>query len=173
VPPLVVADAGCGEATALRLGLTARNIPYVVSVKGATTAYPSDAEPEITPYAGTGRLPVATYRTPRSTVRELALAAGRRALRRVRWRRGSKHTPGNPDAIMTSRFLALRVRPANAALPARRRVTCPSAGCWPNGRPVRVSPPITGCRPCPLTHGCGTWSAWRRSAGGSSTTTAN
>ncbi|MEU6413247.1 transposase [Microbispora sp. NPDC046933] len=88
VPPLVVADAGYGEATALRLGLTARGIPYVVSVKGATTAYPSDAEPQTPPYAGTGRRPVAKYRTPRSTLREPALAAGRGALRRVRWRRG-------------------------------------------------------------------------------------
>lgn len=128
VPPLVVADAGYGEATARRLGLSARDIPYVVSVKGATTAYPSDAEPQTTPYAGKGRRPVAKYRTPRSTLRELALAAGRRALRRVRWRRGSKHTPSNPDAVMTSRFLALRVRPANRGIARQEAGHLPE--CW-------------------------------------------
>lgn len=128
VPPLVVADAGYGEVTALRVELTRRQIPYIVNVKGTTTAYPHDVVPETTPYAGTGRPPVAKYRTPRSTLRELALTAGRRALRRVTWRRGSRHTPGNPSAKMTSRFLALRVRPANRGIARQEDGHLPE--CW-------------------------------------------
>lgn len=115
-PPLVVADAGYGEVTALRQALSARDIPYIVGVKGATSAYPAEVEPETVPYAGRGRRPVPKYRTKPSTLRELALQAGRRALRRVTWRRGSKRTKGNPSAKMTSRFLALRVRPANRGI---------------------------------------------------------
>ncbi|WP_433499209.1 transposase [Sphaerimonospora sp. CA-214678] len=117
-----------GEITALRLELTRRQIPYIVNVKGTTTAYPHDAVPDTTPYAGTGRPPVAEYRTPRSTLRELALAAGRRALRRVTWRRGSKHTAGYPSAKMTSRFLALRVRPANRGIARQEDGHLPE--CW-------------------------------------------
>jgi SRSO17 transposase len=117
VPPLVVADAGYGDVTALRLGLTGRGIPYVVAVKGTTSAYGCDAVPETTPYAGTGRRPTARYRTKPSHLRELVMSAGRSRLRRVTWRYGSKHTTGNPTAKMTSRFLAVRVRPANRDIP--------------------------------------------------------
>ncbi|MFF3665801.1 transposase, partial [Microtetraspora malaysiensis] len=63
VPPLVVADAGYGDITALRLGLTARDIPYIVGVKGSTSAHAVDAVPEMTPFAGVGRRPTARYRT--------------------------------------------------------------------------------------------------------------
>ena len=52
-----------------------------------------------------------------STLAALALAAGRRALRRVTWRHGTRTTAGNPTAAMASRFLALRVRPANRDIP--------------------------------------------------------
>ncbi|MGI5485439.1 IS701 family transposase [Microtetraspora malaysiensis] len=128
VPPLVVADAGYGDITALRLGLTARDIPYIVSVKGSTSAYAADARPETTPYAGTGRRPTARYRTKHSNLRELVMSAGRSQLRRVTWRQGSKHTKGNPTAKMTSRFIALRVRPANRDIPRGEDGHLPE--CW-------------------------------------------
>jgi SRSO17 transposase len=44
-PVPVVADAGYGEATAFRLELTERHIPYVVAVKATTTAHPGEAVP--------------------------------------------------------------------------------------------------------------------------------
>ncbi|MFF4621984.1 transposase [Nonomuraea jabiensis] len=114
VPPLVVADAGYGDVTALRLGLTARGLPYVVAVKGGTSAYAADVVPETVPYSGNGCRPVAKYRSAPSSLRELALAAGRSSLRQVSWRQGTKKSKSNPTATMRSRFLVLRVRPANS-----------------------------------------------------------
>jgi SRSO17 transposase len=112
-PPVVVADAGYGDTTAFRQGLTDRQISYVVAVKGATSAYPFDAEPETTPYVGRGRPPVPRYRDPHQSCRDLVMAAGRAALKTVTWRHGTKTDPDNPAAAMRSRFLAVAIRPAN------------------------------------------------------------
>jgi SRSO17 transposase len=65
----------------------------------------------------------------------------------VTWRQGTKATRGNPTAAMTSHFLAIRVRPANRDIPARPEAACPNAGCWPNGPPKPMSPPVTGWPP--------------------------
>ena len=56
-PPVLTADAGYGDTTAFRQGLTDREIGYVVAVKGATSAYTSDAAPQTAPYAGRGSPP--------------------------------------------------------------------------------------------------------------------
>ncbi|MEV6868109.1 IS701 family transposase [Streptosporangium subroseum] len=138
VPPLVVADAGYGDVTALRLGLTERALPYVVAVKGATSAYAADVVPETVPYSGNGRRPVAKYRTKPSSLRELALTVGRAGLHRITWRQGSKHTTGNPTAKMRSRFLALRVRPANHEIGRQADGHLPECWLlaeWPPGEP--------------------------------------
>jgi SRSO17 transposase len=113
----VVTDAGYGDATEFRRGLAARDLPYVVAVKGTTSAYPADVTPSAPPYTGRGRPPTPRYRDEAATLTGLALAAGRRALHRVTWRHGSHHNTGNPTAAMRSRFLALRVRPANRDIP--------------------------------------------------------
>ncbi|VBA62338.1 hypothetical protein LAUMK41_05729 [Mycobacterium attenuatum] len=81
-PPVVTADAGYGDTTAFRQGLTEREIGYVVAVKGATSAYPGDAMPETAPYAGRGRPPTPRYRDPHQSCRDLAVAAGPAALNR-------------------------------------------------------------------------------------------
>ncbi|GAA2703090.1 hypothetical protein GCM10010412_101260 [Nonomuraea recticatena] len=57
-------------------GLSARGLPYVLALKGTTSAYLADVVPETLPYSGNGRRPVAKYRSAPSTLRELALAAG-------------------------------------------------------------------------------------------------
>ncbi len=44
-PPVLVGDAGYGNATAFRRGLTEREIPYVLAVQATTTAHPGDAVP--------------------------------------------------------------------------------------------------------------------------------
>jgi SRSO17 transposase len=113
----VVADCGYGDATGFRLGLTDRGLAYVVAVKPITSAYPADAVPVAAPYAGRGRPPVPRYRTDPANLRALALSAGRGALRQVTWRHGTRRTKGNPTAKMRSRFLAIRVRPANREIP--------------------------------------------------------
>jgi len=151
----VVADAGYGDSTEFRLGLTDRGLPYVLAVKATTSAYPADAEPVAPPYSGRGRPPVPRYRDAPSSLAALALAAGRRALRRVTWRHGTHKQPGNPTATMTSRFLALRVRPANRDIPRREDGSLPECWLiaeWPTGKAeptdywLSTLPPDTGLR---------------------------
>jgi SRSO17 transposase len=138
VPRPVVADAGYGDCTEFRLELEARGLPYVLAVKAATSAYPADAEPVTPSYSGRGRPPVPRYPDTPSTLAALARAAGRRALRRVTWRHGTRQQPANPTAAMTSRFLALRVRPANRDIPRAADGTLPECWLiaeWPAGTP--------------------------------------
>nr|WP_218061638.1 transposase [Planobispora rosea] len=138
MPPLVVADSGYGDVTALRLGLTERGLSYVVAVKGGTSAYAADGVPETVPWPGNGRRPVAKYRSAPSSLRELALAAGRSMLRRVSWRQGTKPDKGNPAAMLRSRFLVLRVRPANSDIPRTSDGHLPDCWLlaeWPPGEP--------------------------------------
>jgi SRSO17 transposase len=173
IPPVVIADAGYGDTTALRQGRTDRQIGYVVAVKGATSAYPGDATPQTAPYAGRGRPPTPHYRDPRQSCRDLAMAAGRTALKTVTWRHGTKTDPDNPAAAMRSRFLALRIRPATRHRPSRRRQSSPKPGCSPHGPPVPTNPATTGSAPSAPTHPSRSVCAWPRSAGASNTTTEN
>jgi SRSO17 transposase len=124
----VVADAGYGDTTAFRLGLTERGLGYVVAVKPATSAHPGDAVPTQPPYQGRGRPPTPRYRDDPTSLRTLALAVGRGALRIVTWRHGTRATTGNPTARLRSRFLALRVRPANRDIP--RGADGSLGACW-------------------------------------------
>lgn len=135
-PPVAVADAGYGDTTAFRQGLTDRGIGYVVAVKGATSAHPGDATPETVPYSGLGRRPGPRYRDPRQSCRELAVAAGRAACKTVTWRHGTKTGPDNPAAVLRSRFLALRIRPANRDITPADDGSLPEAWLlaeWPAG----------------------------------------
>jgi SRSO17 transposase len=108
-PPVVLGDAAYGDITDLRLGLQERELFYVLDVKGVTSALSEDALPEQTAYAGAGRRPAARYRRPFSSLAELAFAAGAGNGQEVCWREGTR-------GPMSSRFLALRVRPANLKL---------------------------------------------------------
>jgi SRSO17 transposase len=137
-PRPVVADAGYGDTTEFRLGLEERGLPYVVAVKATTSAYPADAVPSAPPYTGRGRPPVPRYRDDPTNLAALALAAGRRALRRITWRHGTRKSARNPTAAMRSRFLALRVRPANRDIPRNPDATLPECWLiveWPPGKP--------------------------------------
>jgi SRSO17 transposase len=110
VPPVVLADAAYGEVGEFRLGLEQRELAYVVQVPGTLSAYPQDMAPEAVPFAGRGRRPVARYRQPRWSLRQLVLAAGEPAARTVAWREGAD------GERLVSRFVALRVRPAGVRL---------------------------------------------------------
>jgi SRSO17 transposase len=137
-PPVLVGDAGYGDATEFRLGLAERGVSYAVAVKDTTSAYPGDATPVQPVYSGVGRPPKPRYDGGAPTLRELAVAGGRRALRQVTWRQGSKKTKGNPTAKMRSRFLAMRVRPANRNIPRAEDGSLPECWLlaeWPSGEP--------------------------------------
>jgi SRSO17 transposase len=109
IPPVVAGDGAYGDNTELRTSLEQRGISYVLDVKGATSAYPQDARRERPDYQGRGQPPKCRYQDDPSSLRDLALAAGQGAAVTVCWREGTR-------GKMSSRFLALRVRPANIEL---------------------------------------------------------
>lgn len=107
-PKVVQADGGYGDITAFRVALEERELQYVVQVKGTTLARPANAAPVTPDYRGRGRPPKPRYPHNPSSLRALVLAAGPDAARPVTWREGGR-------GPLTSRFVALRVRPANDA----------------------------------------------------------
>jgi len=128
--PLAIADAGYGDAAAFRLGLQARGLQYVVGISATMSAQPGNAAPVAEPYSGTGRPPVAKYPDPPLSVKQLVIAAGRKAARPVQWREGSRPGTGRSGRKrMYSRFVALRIRPAGREI---RKATCGPElpECW-------------------------------------------
>jgi SRSO17 transposase len=133
-PPVLLADSGYGEVGEFRGGLDARQIPYVVEVQAATSAYPEQVRPTVVPYAGKGRRPRPRYHDQPSSLRQLAMATGQKVCVDVIWRRGSK-------GLQRGRFLRLRVRPAGVT---PRRLARQDGGElpvrwllaeWPAGKP--------------------------------------
>ena len=115
--PVVTGDAGYGDNTTFRLELAARGWRYVLAVKGTTSAYAGDAQPVTrTLGGGPGRPPRPAYPARPVNLRQLAIASADQ-VQPVTWRQGTKATNGNPDAAMTSHFVAIRVRPANRDIP--------------------------------------------------------
>jgi SRSO17 transposase len=125
--PVVVADAGYGDNALFREGLTAAGWRYAVAVKGTTSAHPAEAVPQTAPYGGRGQPSKAAYPHPPVNLRQLAIAHADQ-IQPVIWRQGTKTARGNPGAVMTSHFLAIRVRPAS------RHITRPAdrsfPACW-------------------------------------------
>jgi SRSO17 transposase len=109
-PPVILGDGAYGDTTELRTGLEQRGLAYVLDVKCATSAYSEEVKPAQPPRRpGRGRPPVARYRQEPSALKQLALSAGKKAAVTISWREGTR-------GKMSSRFLALRVRPANIDL---------------------------------------------------------
>jgi SRSO17 transposase len=109
-PAPVLADAGYGNVTAFREGLSERQIPYVVGISGETTVWPPGMEP-LPPKqrSGTGRPPSRIRRSSArqpAAVLDLAQQAPESLWRDVTWREGTR-------GKITSRFIFLRVRPAH------------------------------------------------------------
>ncbi|MEW2615953.1 IS701 family transposase [Streptomyces sp. NPDC047880] len=128
--PLAIADAGYGDAAAFRHGLQARGLNYVVGISTTLSAQPADAVPVREPYSGNGRPPVPKYPDPARSVKELVIAAGRKAARPVQWREGSRPGTGRSGLKrMYSRFMALRIRPAGREI--RQATDGPELpACW-------------------------------------------
>jgi SRSO17 transposase len=108
-PLPVLGDAAFGDITEFRLGLDQRDIPYVLDVKSTTSALPEDTQPQRPDYGGLGRPPAARYRRPFGSLAELAAGVDSDAWTEVEWREGTR-------GPMRSRFVAIRVRPANVKL---------------------------------------------------------
>jgi SRSO17 transposase len=108
-PPVILADGAYGDNTQFRQGLEQRGCSYVLDVKHSTSAYPERVRPEQPAYGGRGQPPKSRYREDPSALKDLALAASEDQAVTVNWREGTR-------GEMISRFLALRVRPANIEL---------------------------------------------------------
>src|SRR3954471_17264372 len=111
VPPgVVVTDAGYGNDTEFREGVTAQGLPYVAGIQGSTTLWgPGTGPLPAEPRAGRGR-PAKRLRRG-GEHRPLAAEALARGLpaaawRPVAWREGTA-------GPLASRFAAVRVRPAH------------------------------------------------------------
>lgn len=139
-PPILVGDAGYGEITAFRSGLTEREIPYMVAVKHSTTAHLHDTAIGVAQYAGKGpRSSQRRYLQDPKSLKDIVMNAGRKALHQVTWRHGTKSTTSNKTASMTSRFIALRVRAANREILRAQDGSLPAEWLlaeWPKGAPA-------------------------------------
>ncbi len=107
---VVLADAGYGNATAFRDGVTTLGLTYAVGVQPATTVWPEGVGPLPPPTrGGPGRPFTRLTRSPDHqpvSVQDLARKAGKARFRPITWRQGTR-TP------LKSNFWALRVRPAH------------------------------------------------------------
>ena len=111
VPPgVVVTDAGYGNDTDFRDGVTALGLPYVAGIQGTTGLWPPGAGP-LPParWSGKGRPPKRLRRDPEHqplAAEKLAAGLPAGAWRTVTWREGTA-------GPLASRFAAVRVRPAH------------------------------------------------------------
>jgi SRSO17 transposase len=107
---IVLADAGYGDETDFRVGVSDLDLRYVLGVRSATSVWPPGMAPlPPAPWSGRGRPPSRRRRSPEHqpvAVKHLAQSLPKKAWRAVTWREGSR-------AALTSRFAARRVRPAH------------------------------------------------------------
>jgi SRSO17 transposase len=107
---VVVTDAGYGNDTGFRDGVTALGIPYVAGIQGSTTLWAPGTGPlPAKPWSGRGRPPKLLRRGPEHqplAAEGLAMALPAGAWQAVRWREGT-------TGALASRFAAVRVRPAH------------------------------------------------------------
>jgi SRSO17 transposase len=109
-PGVVLADAGYGNDTSFRTGLTEMGLTYVVGVQSSIRLWSPGTGPlPPKPWSGRGRPPSLVRRQPGHapvSARELAQSLPENAWRRITWREGSR-------VQLASRFAAVRVRPAH------------------------------------------------------------
>jgi SRSO17 transposase len=111
VPPgVVLGDAGYGDETAFRVGVGDLGLSYALGIRPGTSVWPPGQAPlPPKPWSGRGRPPTRLQRSSEHqpvSAKDLALSLPKRVWRTVTWREGSR-------AELTSRFTALRVRPAH------------------------------------------------------------
>jgi SRSO17 transposase len=106
----VLGDAGYGDECDFRVGVAELDLRYVLGIRSATSVWPPGQAPlPPAPWSGRGRPPTRLRRSPEHqpvSVKDLAASLPPRAWRNVTWREGSQ-------AELSSRFAALRVRPAH------------------------------------------------------------
>jgi SRSO17 transposase len=111
VPPgVVLADAGYGDETAFRDGMTELGLLYAVGIRPGTTVWAPGISPlPPIPQPGWGRPSTLLRRGPGhepTAVKALAMGLPSASYQQVSWREGT-------NTALSSRFAALRVRPAH------------------------------------------------------------
>lgn len=106
----VLADAGYGNDTKFRDGITELDLPYVLGIQSSVSVWPPGQAPlPKRKWKGIGR-PTSLLRRDRRhhpiAVRELAMSLPSSTWKTVRWREGTR-------AALRSRFAAVRIRPAH------------------------------------------------------------
>jgi SRSO17 transposase len=109
-PGIVLADAGYGVDGAFRAGVSALGLSYAVGVQSTLSVWPPGQEPLAPkPWSGRGRPPSLVRRDHNHrpvSAKALAASLAENAWTVVTWREGT-------NAPLSSRFAALRVRPAS------------------------------------------------------------
>ena len=106
----VLGDAGYGNDTKFRDGITDLDLLYVLGIQSSVSVWPPGQEPlPKQKWKGIGRPPSLVRRNERHhpvTARELAMSLPASAWKTVSWREGTRKALG-------SRFAAVRIRPAH------------------------------------------------------------
>ncbi|GAB3377936.1 hypothetical protein GCM10027514_15600 [Azotobacter armeniacus] len=112
VEGVVLAEAGYGNDTVFRDGLTALSLSYAVGIQGTTSVWPDGQAPlPPKPWSGTGRKPRLLRRDAEHqpvSVKALALGLPASAYRTIGWHEGR-------NGPLMGRFAAVRVRAAHRA----------------------------------------------------------
>jgi SRSO17 transposase len=109
---VVLGDAGYGNNTPFRSGITELGLRYMLGIESSTTVWEPGQQPLAAPLRKPGSRGVAPKRLQRDidhqpvSVKQLALGLPSSAWKDVAWRQGSQET-------LRSRFAAVRVRPAH------------------------------------------------------------
>ncbi len=128
---VVLADAGYGNDTDFRSGITELGLAYVVGVMSSTSVWAPGTEPlPPKPWSGNGR-PTSAIRRDAGhqpvSAKQMALGLPKKAWRKLTWREGT-------NTKLASRFAAARVRPAHRDY--QRNTPRPEEWClieWPAG----------------------------------------
>jgi SRSO17 transposase len=128
---VVLADAGYGNDTGFRSGITELGLAYVVGIMSSTSVWAPGTEPlPPKPWSGNGR-PTSAIRRDAGhqpvLAKQMALGLPKNAWRQVTWREGT-------NTKLAARFAAVRVRPAHRDY--QRKTPRPEEWClieWPAG----------------------------------------
>ncbi len=130
---VVAADAGYGDDTAYRDGITELGLLYVLGIKPGTTVWPEGTGPlPPKPWSGRGIKPTKLRRDAEHhplSVKQLAMSLPPSAYRKLTWREGT-------NTKLSSRFAAVRVAAAHrdylGDTPRQQEWLLIE---WPNGEP--------------------------------------
>jgi len=139
---MALLDAGYGNDSKLRAGITELGKRYVAGILPQTLVWKPGVRPSLPPKKGRQSAPNTI------SVKDLALGLGARKWRTIQWREGT-------NEWLSSRFARVRVHVASS----RQRPQKPTKEWllieWPEGSP---SQPSTGSRPCRKTSHSTIWS---------------